>query len=456
MTEAAGPSRPHLRAALTHRHVLAIAIPIILSNTTTPLIGFVDTVVIGRLGNAALMGGVAIGAVIFNIVYWGFGFLRMGTTGLTAQAVGRGDASETAAMLFRGLAIAATAGLLLVVLQTPIAAVTFAVLDGSAAVESTARHYYDIRIWSSPAGIANYALLGWFIGLGRAGRAFLIQLFLNGLNILLAIVFVIGLGWGVTGVAVAVLIAELSALALGLVLAIAELRRRGARWSLPAIFEPNELKRVLSVNSDIFVRSLAVQFVLIFFTAQGARSGDLTLAANAVLHNLLMLSVYLLDGFAFAAEALVGQSIGARDYDRFRRAAIVSTLWAAGISVLLGLVLIAAGPAIIDFMTTSPEVREAARRYLPWAALGPVLGVWCFQLDGIFIGATRTRDMRNMMLLSVAIYVVIVLMLMPIIGNHGLWLALMLFYLVRTVTLWRRLPGLIKAAFGDAAPMHRK
>ena len=207
MTEAAGPSRPHLRAALTHRHVLAIAIPIILSNTTTPLIGFVDTVVIGRLGNAALMGGVAIGAVIFNIVYWGFGFLRMGTTGLTAQAVGRGDASETAAMLFRGLAIAATAGLLLVVLQTPIAAVTFAVLDGSAAVESTARHYYDIRIWSSPAGIANYALLGWFIGLGRAGRAFLIQLFLNGLNILLDPLLIFGWGpvpaFGVEGAAIA-------------------------------------------------------------------------------------------------------------------------------------------------------------------------------------------------------------------------------------------------------------
>lgn len=438
------PNRP-----LTHADVLAIALPITLSNATTPLVGFADTVVIGQLGQAHLIGGVAVASAVFNYLYWAFGFLRMGTTGMTAQAVGAENLSEVAANLLRAIAIALAAGIALVVLQSLLAFVAFGVIGASAAVESAGRTYFDIRIWAAPAGLVNFALLGWFIGLGRTGLAFWIQLFLNGLNVLLAVVFVIALGWGVAGVAVAALMAEWLAAFLGLVLAYHEARRRGAQTDLVRALGLEQLKRALQVNGDIMIRTLSALAVFMFFMAQGVRGGDLTLAANAVLYAMASIAIYLLDGFAFAAETLVGQAVGAGSHARFRSAVRLSTVWAGMVGLALTALIWLAGPGLIAFMTTSTDVRAAAHVYLPWAALTPIVGIWCFQLDGIFIGATRTADMRNMMLLSVAIFFAAWALLAPW-GNHGLWASMVVFWIARALTLAARYPSLDRAVASGA------
>lgn len=444
-----GPEvRQHISAQpIGHRDVVAIALPIMLSNATVPLIGFVDTVVVGQLGQAHLIGAVAVGATIFNFLYWGFGFLRMGTTGLTAQALGAQDTAEVAANLHRALLIAMAAGLAMIAAQALIAWAAFQIMGASAAVESAAGTYFEIRIWAAPAGLINFALLGWFIGLGRAGLAFVIQIFLNIVNVLLAVLFVIGLEYGISGVGLAALLAEWAAALLGLMLARADLVRRGASAPLSQVLDVGRMKRTFQVNTDIMIRTLCALSVFVFFVAQGARSGDVTLAANAVLNSITMVAVYLLDGFAFAAESLVGQSIGARTQPRFREAVLLSTLWAGATGLLLTIGIWLTGPLIIDFMTTSPDVRLAGREYLIWAALMPVVSVWCFQLDGIFIGATRTADMRNMMILSVLLFFAVWSVLQPLYGNHGLWISMLVFNIVRALTLLARFPALERASF---------
>lgn len=454
MTEGPGVSP----RAISHRDVVAIALPIMLSNATVPLIGFADTVVVGQLGQPHLIGAVAIGATIFNFLYWGFGFLRMGTTGLTAQALGAQDGPEVAANLYRALIIALAAGLVMIIAQALIALAAFQIMGASQEVEGAARAYFEIRIWAAPAGLVNFALLGWFIGLGRAGLAFYIQLFLNVSNVLLAVAFVISLELGIPGVAAAALIAEWAGAGLGLFLARADLVRRGIGAPLTQVLDVGRMKRTFQVNTDIMIRTLCALSAFVFFTAQGARSGDVTLAANAVLNSLAMVALYLLDGFAFAAESLVGRAIGARIIDRFREAVRVSTVWAGGVGALLSVGIWLAGPAIIDFMTTSDDVRAAAREYLIWAALTPIVGVWCFQLDGIFIGATRTADMRNMMILSVLIFFAAWAVLQPLYGNHGLWASLLVLNVARAITLLARFPALEKASFSrpaDARPAMR-
>lgn len=438
------PGRP-----LTNRAVLAIAIPITLSNVTTPLIGFVDTLVIGQLGQAHLIGAVAVAANVFSLLYWAFGFLRMGTTGLTAQAVGARDADEVAANLYRPLLIAAAAGGGLIVLQWPLSSAAFWLVGASPEVEAEARTYFAIRIWAAPAALMNYALLGWLIGQGRAGLAFAIQILLNGLNLMLSVAFVMGFGMAVAGVAYAVIIAEVAALAAGLWVARGMIARSGAQPNRARILDLARLQRLLSVNGDIMVRTLCLLAMFFFFTAQGARTGDEVLAANAILQALTAVTVYFLDGFAFAAETLVGQAVGARRRDRFKEAVRSSTIWAVAVSAVLSLVLIIAGPSLIAAMTTSEPVRATAAQYLPWAALTPILGVWCFQLDGIFIGATRTRDMRNMMIVSALSFLAAWSVLQPVYGNHGLWAALMVAYIVRAISLYACYPALKREAFAS-------
>lgn len=437
-----------------HRDVVTIALPIMISNATVPLIGFVDTVVVGQLGEAYLIGGVAVGATIFSYLYWVFGFLRMGTTGLTAQALGAQDGVEIAANLHRALLIAGAAGLAMIAGQSLIALTAFYVMGASEAVEKAAYTYFSIRIWAAPAGLINFALLGWFIGMGRASLAFVIQIFLNVLNMLLAVLFVVGLGLGVAGVGAAALIAEWAATFLGLYLTWAILARRGYRADLRQVLDLARLRRTFQVNTDIMIRTALALTVVVFFTAQGARSGDVILAANAVLNSITMVAIYLLDGFAFAAESLVGRAIGARAQQRFREAVRLSTIWAALTGALLSLVIWLAGPAIIDFMTTSADVRVASREYLVWAALLPIVGVWCYQLDGIFIGATRTADMRNMMLLSVLIFFAVWAVLQPLYANHGLWVSMLIFNVVRAVSLMARFSALERAAFHPLAQAH--
>jgi MATE family, multidrug efflux pump len=435
---------------VTHRTVLAIAVPIIFSNITTPLVGLVDTAVLGQLQGAHYIGAAALGATIFTFLFWAFGFLRMGTTGLTAQAYGAADAAEVGASLGRALLIAAAAGGLLVLLQWPLGTAALALADASEAVETGTAVYFDIRVWSAPAALANYALAGWLIGLQRTRTALAIQLFLNGLNAILDVLFVLGWGWGVAGVAMGTLLAEVAAAALGLAVAAMILAHGRAMPTLEQVIRPAGFRRALSVNRDIMIRTLALLAAFSWFIFQSAPTGDATLAANALLMQLVGFSAYLLDGFAFAAETLVGAAIGARRRDQFQQAVALSSLWAGVIALVLGVVLVSCGVPMIDTLSVDPEVRSAARDALYWAALVPVLGVAAYQLDGIYIGATRTMDMRNMMLLSAAAFFVAWHILVPQVGNDGRWLSLLTLNVVRAVSLAVRYPALVAEAFATS------
>lgn len=433
MSEASGP--------ITHSRVLKIALPIVLSNATVPILGAVDTGVVGQLGEAAPIGAVGIGAVILSTIYWIFGFLRMGTTGLAAQARGAGDEAETGALLMRGLLLAGGAGLFFILAQALVFWGAFTLAPASAEVEGLARQYLEIRIWGAPATIGLYAVTGWLIAMERTRGVFLLQIWMNGLNIVLDLWFVLGLGWGVEGVATATLIAEWSGLALGLWLCGSAFA--GDQWhDWARIFDRVRIKRMMQVNGDIMVRSVLLNLSFTTFLFLGADLGDVTLAANQVLIQLLQMTAFALDGFAFSAEALVGGAVGARDPARLRRAAVVSSYWGVGFSVALALVFWWGGPALIDLMATAPEVRETARHYLIWVALAPLISVASFMFDGIYIGATWTRDMRIAMIQAVGIYVIALVIFVPALGNHGLWLALMVLNIARAATLAARYPRL--------------
>lgn len=432
---------------ITNTAVLAIAVPIILSNITTPLIGIVDTAVLGQLEGAHHIGAAALGGTIFTFLFWAFGFLRMGTTGLTAQAFGADDRPEVGASLARALLVAVAAGGVLVLLQWPLGYLALAMIDGSEAVESGTSVYFSIRIWSAPAALANYALVGWLIGLQRARTALMLQILLNGLNATLDVLFVMGFGWGVAGVALGTVIAEVTAAIAGLAVAYSIIERNFAMPRGIEIMEAAALRRLISVNADIMLRTLALLAAFSWFTFQSAPSGDATLAANAVLMQLVGFSAHLLDGFAFAVETLVGAAIGARKRHRFEQAVLLSSLWAGAIAVALGVLMYQAGGILIDWLSVDPAVRQSARDVLPWAALMPVLGVAAYQLDGIYIGATRTADMRNMMLLSTAAFFAAWFVLVPAIGNEGRWLSLLLLNIVRAASLALRYPALIEDAF---------
>lgn len=432
-----------LPSMLNHRAILRIALPVMLSNVSTPLIGVVDTAIVGRIPDPAYIGAVALGALVFTFVFWAFGFLRMGTTGLTAQALGAGDGEELVAGLGRALLIAAVVGTVLIGLQWPIRELAFGLIEGSDRVEGLARDYFDIRIWAAPATLANYALLGWFIGMGRTDIGLVLQLVLNLANIALDAYFVLVLGLDVRGVALGTLLAEYLAVLVGLVVAIVHIRRNGARLSLARLLLADRLRRTLAVNRDIMIRSLALIFVFVWFMAQGARHGDVTLAANAVLMQFVSVSAYFLDGLAFAAEALVGRAVGARNRADFRAAVRLTTVWAVAVALLISVAFLLVGPWVVDALTTDSATRTAARDYLPWAALAPLAGVWAFQLDGIFIGATRSVEMRNAMLVSLAVFLLAWWLLQPW-GNHGLWAALYVNYLARTLSLGWYYPALAR------------
>lgn len=427
-----------------NRRVWQLAGPIILSNITVPLLGAVDTAVVGHLPDPRFIGGVAIGALVFSFVYWGFGFLRMGTTGPTAQAWGGGDGAELRAILARGLLLAGILAAVLLLLQAPIGAVAFTLLHGSAAVEGEAQVYYAIRIWGAPAALANYVLLGWFLGLQNARWPLALQVFANGLNIVLDLLFVLLLGWGVAGVAAATVIAEYSALGLGLVLALHRLRRLSGALAGRQVFDGGRIRRMLAVNRDIFVRTLLLILSFAWFTDRSASLGDVTLAANAVLMHLVTIAAYGLDGFAHAAEALVGDTVGRGDRDGLAGAVRAGLRWSVVIAAAFSMAYIAAGGTIIDLLTNLPEVRAAAREFLPWACLAPVVGVWCYLYDGIFLGATRTEELRNAMIVSATGYVLLVAVLMREFENHGLWAALLSFFVLRALALAAYYPRLLR------------
>lgn len=430
---------------ITHGRVLRIAGPIVLSNATVPLLGAVDTAVIGQLGEAASLGAVGIGAVILATLYWAFGFLRMSTSGLAAQAQGAGDAAERSAVLIRALIVGGVAGLALVIAQVVLFAGAFALAPASPEVEGLARDYLAIRIWGAPATIALYALTGWLVGLERTRGVLVLQLWQNGLNIVLDLWFVLGLGWGVPGVAVATLIAEWTGLLLALWLA-RDAFGPGLRQALARLGDPAAMRRMFSASRDIMGRTILLQLSFTTFVFLGARFGDVTLAANQVLMQFLEITAYALDGFAFAAEALIGQAVGARSVADTRMAGRICMQWGFGGAIGLALVFALAGPGMIDLMTTAPDVQSEARSYLPWLVVAPLIGVAAWIYDGIFIGALLTGVMLRAMLASVVVYGLALVLLVPLAGNHGLWAALMVLNATRTVTLWRLYPKVLQLA----------
>ena len=429
---------------VTHARVLKIAVPIVLSNATVPILGAVDTGVVGQMGLAEPIGAVGIGAIIITSLYWFFGFLRMGTTGLAGQALGAGRQGEVTAILTRAILTGLAGGLLILALQLPLFWGAFRVSPASPEVENLARGYMQIRVWSAPAAIAIFGITGWLIALERTRGVLVLQLWMNGLNILLDLWFVLGLGWGVNGVAFATFLAEWSGLALALWLCRDAFATPAWRdW--PRVFDPERLRRMLLVNTDILIRSLLLMTIFVSFLFIGADFGDVTLAANHILLQFIEITAFALDGFAFAAESLVGQAVGAASVAHLRRSIVVSSIWAVAGCVLLTLAFWLGGGAIVDLMAKAPEVQAEARAYLPYMVAVPLLGLASWMLDGVFIGATRTADMRNMSVISTGAYIVAVLLLVPAYGNHGLWMAFLFSFVARAATLGARYPALERA-----------
>ena len=437
------PLRPYI---VTHARVLAIAIPMTLSSATTPLLGVVATGVIGRLGEAHLLGAVAMSSVVFDCLFWLFAFLRMGTVALTAQALGAGDVAEERATLFRALLVAAGIGAVLILLQAPLASGVYRMMGASAEVNRAAETYFAIRIWSAPFALANYVLLGWFVGLAWANVALALQVAINLINAVAIAALVLVFDFGVAGAALAAVIAEIIGTVAGLIVA---LRVVGARTTWARLLDRDRFVRLFVINRDIMIRTAALITAWLFFAAQGARSGDVVLAANSVLHNLVLLGAFFLDGFASAAEQLCGRAIGARDAPAFSRSVKLSLGWGFGFGVAATLALLTGGPLLIDLMTASADVRAAARAYLIYAALASVIGTFAFTYDGIYIGATWTRDMRNLMIVTIVLYFAAWWITLPL-GNTGLWLSILVFLGVRGALQAARYPALARATFKSA------
>ncbi|MCF6217898.1 MAG: MATE family efflux transporter [Gammaproteobacteria bacterium] len=418
-------------ALLHHRPILRLALPLMLSNLSIPLLGLVDTAVVGHLEHAYYLGAVALGALIFSFLFWGFGFLRMGTTGLIAQAFGEENNHEIHATLVRASLLALLFSLLILLLQYPIGQLAFYLLDGSHPVEHYAQQYFTLRIWSAPATLLNYVLIGWMLGMQNVRGPLVMLLVTNLTNIVLDLWFVVGLGMTVDGVAIASVIAEYIGCAVGIVLTFQLLKQHPAQWQWEQILKRHKLRQLVTLNSNIMLRTLCLIFTLAFFTAQGAKMGDLILAANAILINFQTLMAYALDGFAHAAEALVGRAIGKCDRRALKRAIYTAAFWSLGFALLFVAFYALAGQWMIDQLSDIEAVRSVANEYLIWSIFMPLVAVWGYLFDGIFIGATRAREMRNTMLASTLLVFFPAWWLLQPWGNHGLWAALMLFMVAR-------------------------
>jgi MATE family multidrug resistance protein len=432
---------------VTSAQVFAIAGPAMVANLTTPLIGIVSTIAIGRLGDATPLGGVAIASVIFDCLFWLFSFLRMSTVAFTAQALGAGEAEETRALLVRGLIIAALVGFALVALQVPLAAILLDAMGGSEGVTRAARIYFAIRIWSAPLALANYVVLGWLIGQARAGLALLVQIAINLINMAATVALVMGLDAGIAGAAVAAVVAEAAGLVLGVVVA-GRITHEPFKVPRAALFDRAKLLRLLTVNRDIMIRTAALITAFLFFTAQGARSGDVILAANAVLNNFLLVSAFFLDGLANAAQQLCGSAYGARDRAAFSGAVRLVLSWGFGFAIAVAAAFALFGPWLIHAMTASTDVQQIARDYLWFVVASPLLAVFAFTYDGIFIGATWAREMRNLMVLSLMIFLATWLALRAF-GNAGLWTAMLALYAARGGLQALRYPANLRASFPE-------
>ncbi|WP_312512291.1 MATE family efflux transporter [Stutzerimonas nitrititolerans] len=422
------------RHAPTHRRVWALAAPMILSNLSVPLVALVDSAVIGHLPHAHQLASVAVGGSLYTLLIWVMGFLRMGTTGFAAQATGRQDGGELRQILLQGLLLALGFALLLSVVALPLKGVALQLMQPSAELDDLTREYFHTRLFGLPAALASYALIGWFLGAQNARAPLAMLLTTNLLNVALDLWFVLGLEWGVAGAARASAIAEWSGALLGLALTRGALRRHPGQLDMPALRRWQNWRPLMAVNRDIFIRSLALQLVFFLVTVQGTRLGDATVAANALLLNGLLLTAHALDGLAHAVEALSGHAIGAGNRDELRRTLTVAGGWSLIASLGFAGFFLLGGHLFIQLQTDIPAVRELALAYMPYLAALPLIAVWSYLLDGLFIGATRAREMRNGMLLALAIALPLGWLLQGL-GNHGLWLAFLAFMLSRGICL---------------------
>lgn len=431
----------HWPDRMTHKRVWSLAWPMMLSNITVPLLGLVDTAVIGHLPEPHHLGAVAVGSMIFSILYWAFGFLRMGTTGMVAQASGRDDGERIRTLLGQSLILGVGIGLLILLLRTPLTDLALQLMDPEAAVLASAAEYTAIRAFGAPAVLCNFALLGWFVGNQNTRIALILLTSTNLLNMLLDLLFVFGFGMAADGVALATVCAEYFSLLLGLWFCRRMLGRIPGAWAWQQLRRLGDYRELISVNRYLFVRTLLLLMTFAFFTAQGARQGTDILSANAVLLNFLLLISNALDGFAHATEALTGKALGQKRRQGFYQVLVCATFWSAISAVLLTLAFWLGGKPIIWLLTDIADVREQAVRYLPWIILLPLIGTWSFLLDGIFIGTTQVKAMQNTMLVSVLLVFAPVWWLAQPLGNHGLWLAFLSLFAARGLTgawvFWR-------------------
>lgn len=448
MTEQTTSEASRRPFVVTNRSVLAIAVPMTVAFLTTPLLGVVDTAVVGQLGDAALLGGLAIGAVTFDLAFATFNFLRTGTTGLVAQAMGREDDAEQQAVFWRALAIAAMSGLVTILLAPLLLYVAGVFFAPEATVFDALALYVGIRILAAPLSLMNYAILGYVLGRGEGALGLVLQLVLNGSNIALSIFFGLTLGWGLEGVAWGTVCGELIGAAVGLAIVAVRFLRAGL-VPRARVFDLQALGAMFTLNRDILIRTFVLMASFALLTRQGAQLGTLTLAANAVLMNFFLVATYFLDGFAAASEQLAGRAVGARNGTAFHRSVRLVAIWGFSVALVLMAVILASGDRLINLMTTAPDVRALAAIYIIWIAATPLSGVLAFQMDGVFIGATWSQDMRNTMLLSFALYLVALLSLGALFGNHGLWAALHIFLLARGVSLYLIMQRRAAAQFGS-------
>ena len=418
-----------------HFRIFSIAFPMVLSNITVPLLGLVDAAVVGHLDQSWYLGGVAVGSNMILVLFWLLGFLRMATTGITAQAWGAKDKEGLANIFLQGMTLACLFAFIMILLHPFIARFVFSFSDASAEVLHYANAYFSVRIWSAPASLSNLVLIGWLLGMQNAKRPMILIVFINIINVLLDLVFVLGFSWGVKGVAFASVIADYSGMILGFYFVLKAWRGLGLvspflQWKKAS----NGVARLLKLNRDIFLRSLCLQLAFTFMIFQGASLGDDVVAANAVLMNFLMLLSFAMDGFAYVMEVMVGNSVGAKDRQMLIRSLVVTSFWSLFISILFTFGFMFFGKSLIDVISDIPSVREQAYIYLPWLVWMPLVAMWCFLLDGIFIGATKGREMRNCMFVSIVFFFAIWFSFRSD-GNHAIWGAMLGFMALRGLTL---------------------
>ncbi len=415
----------------TDQQILKIALPAIVTNITVPLLGLIDTAIVGHMGAPAYIGAVAVGSMIFNLVYWVFGFLRMGTSGMTAQARGRRDFTEVVRLLLRSATVSLSIALVLILLQRPLCEQMLSVIGPTADVRPLASTYFYIVVWGAPASLGLFTLTGWFIGMQNTRSPMFVSILQNVVNILTSLTLVYGVGMKIEGVAMGTVIAQYVGLFVGIALLWYNYRRLWRRFSVKGVFLKSEMMRFFRVNRDIFLRTIFLVAVNLYFTAAGARQGAIVLAVNTLLMQLYLLFSYIMDGFAYAGEALGGLHWGARNIPAFR--VVVRRLfgWGVMMTILFTTIYVVGGMPFLRLLTDEPEVVEASRQFVWWAYLIPVAGVAAFIWDGIFIGITQTKGMLLSSLIAAVVFFIIVTFSLDALGNHGLWLAMLLYLLMR-------------------------